>query len=91
MAEPENNVSVGAVDGLNGQIRAIQRHAYELHDVEHLRLKILPRTATGLKCPETNHSTFCSEDGFEDNWNCACIEHRLARRFPPLTQLGARR
>jgi transposase len=38
---PENNVSLGFVEGLNNKIRVLQRRAYGLRDPEYLRLKIL--------------------------------------------------
>ena len=38
---PENKVSLGFVEGLNGKIRVLQRRAYGLRDEEYLRLKIL--------------------------------------------------
>ena len=38
---PENNVSLGFVEGLNNKIRVIQRRAYGLRDEEYLRLKVL--------------------------------------------------
>lgn len=41
--QPENKVSLGFVEGLNNQIRVIQRCAYGLRDEEYLRLK-------GLTC-----------------------------------------
>jgi hypothetical protein len=39
--QPENKVSLGFVEGLNNNIRVIQRRAYGLRDEEYLRLKIL--------------------------------------------------
>ncbi len=39
--KPENQVSLGFVEGLNNKIRVIQRRAYGLRDEEYLRLKIL--------------------------------------------------
>ena len=39
--KPENNVSLGVVEGLNNKIRVIQRRAYGLRDEDYLRLKIL--------------------------------------------------
>ena len=39
--QPENKVSLGFVEGLNNQIRVIQRRSYGLRDEEYLRLKIL--------------------------------------------------
>ena len=39
---PENKVALGFVEGLNNQIRVLQRRAYGLRDEEYLRLKILP-------------------------------------------------
>jgi transposase len=38
---PENKVSLGFVEGLNNEIRVIQRRAYGLRDEEYLRLKVL--------------------------------------------------
>jgi transposase len=38
---PENKVALGFVEGLNNNIRVIQRRAYGLRDEEYLRLKIL--------------------------------------------------
>jgi len=38
---PENNVSLGFVEGVNNKIRVIQRRAYGLRDEEYLRLKVL--------------------------------------------------
>jgi transposase len=38
---PENKVSLGFVEGLNGKIRVLQRRAYGLRDEGYLRLKIL--------------------------------------------------
>jgi len=38
---PENKVSLGFVEGLNGKIRVLQRRACGLRDEEDLRLKIL--------------------------------------------------
>lgn len=40
-SRPENKVSLGFVEGVNNQIRVIQRRAYGLRDEEYLRLKIL--------------------------------------------------
>ncbi len=39
--QPENNVALGFVEGLNNKIRVIQRRAYGLRDEEYLRLKVL--------------------------------------------------
>ena len=39
--KPENKVALGFVEGLNNNIRVIQRRAYGLRDEEYLRLKIL--------------------------------------------------
>lgn len=39
--KPENNVSLGFVEGLNNTIRVIQRRAYGWKDEEDLRLKVL--------------------------------------------------
>ena len=39
--KPENKVSLGFVEGLNNEIRVIQRRAFGLRDKEYLRLKIL--------------------------------------------------
>ena len=39
--QPENNVSLGFVEGLNNKIRVLQRRAYGLRDEEYLRLKVL--------------------------------------------------
>jgi len=39
--KPENKVFLGFVEGLSAKIRVIRRRAYELHDEEYLRLKIL--------------------------------------------------
>ena len=39
--KPENNVSLGFVEGLNNKIRVFQRRAYGLRDDEYLRLKVL--------------------------------------------------
>lgn len=39
--KPENKVSLGFVEGLNNNIRVIQRRAYGLRDPEYLRLRIL--------------------------------------------------
>jgi transposase len=39
--KPENKVALGVVEGLNNNIRVIQRRAYGLRDEEYLRLKIL--------------------------------------------------
>ena len=39
--EPENNVSLGFVEGSNTKIRVLQRRAYGLRDEEYLGLKIL--------------------------------------------------
>src|SRR5918996_4091132 len=39
--KPENKVPLGFVEGLNNQIRVIQRRAYGLRDEEYLRLKVL--------------------------------------------------
>ncbi len=41
---PENKVSLGFIEGLNGKIRVIQRRAYGITDEEYLRLKILTCT-----------------------------------------------
>lgn len=38
---PENNVALGFVDGLNNKIRVLQRRAYGLRPEEYLRLKVL--------------------------------------------------
>jgi transposase len=38
---PENKVSLSFVEGLNNNIRVIQRRAYGLRDEEYLRLKVL--------------------------------------------------
>ena len=40
-SRPENKVSLGFVEGLNNNIRVIQRRAYGLRKEEYLRLKIL--------------------------------------------------
>jgi transposase len=37
----ENTVSLGVVEGVNNQIRVIQRRAYGLKDEEYLRLNVL--------------------------------------------------
>lgn len=42
--QPENQVSLGFVEGLNNKIRVIQRRAYGIRDEEYLRLKILTCT-----------------------------------------------
>src|SRR5262249_12616066 len=39
--KPENEVSLGFVEGLNNKIRVFQRRAYGLRDEEYLRLKVL--------------------------------------------------
>ena len=39
--KPENNVSLGFVEGLNNKIRVIQRRAYGVRDEAYLRLKVL--------------------------------------------------
>lgn len=39
--EPEINVALGFVEGLNNKIRVLQRRAYGLRDEEYLRLKVL--------------------------------------------------
>jgi len=39
--KPENKVSLGFVEGLNNNIRVIQRRTYGLRDEEYLRLKML--------------------------------------------------
>jgi transposase len=39
--QPENEVSLGFVEGLNNKIRVFQRPAYGLKDEEYLRLKVL--------------------------------------------------
>lgn len=39
--QPENQVPLGFVEGLNNKIRVIQRRAYGIRDEEYLRLKIL--------------------------------------------------
>jgi transposase len=46
--KPENKVSLGYVEGLNGKIRVIQRRAYGLRDEEYLRLKVLTCTLPEL-------------------------------------------
>jgi transposase len=46
--KPENKVSLGFVEGLNGKIRVIQRRAYGLRDEEYLRLKVLTSTLAEL-------------------------------------------
>ena len=38
---PENNVSLGVVEGLNNKIRVLQRRAYGYRDEEYLKLKII--------------------------------------------------
>lgn len=38
---PESKVALGFVDGLNNNVRVIQRRAYGLRDEEYLRLKVL--------------------------------------------------
>ncbi|MFH1618330.1 MAG: ISL3 family transposase, partial [bacterium] len=38
---PENKVSLGFMEGLNNKIRVIQRRAYEIKDLEYLRLKVI--------------------------------------------------
>ena len=54
--QPENKVSLGFVEGMNNNIRVIQRRAYELRDVKYLRLKILTcMLPCALKCPEITH------------------------------------
>ena len=42
--KPENKVALGFVEGLNNEIRVIQRRAYGLHDEEYLKLKVLTCT-----------------------------------------------
>ena len=39
--QPENQVALGFVEGLNNKIRVIQRRAYGLRDEQYLRLKVL--------------------------------------------------
>jgi transposase len=39
--QPENNLSLGFVEGRNNKIRVIQRRAYGLRDEDNLRLKVL--------------------------------------------------
>ncbi len=39
--KPENNVTLGFVEGLNNKIRVFQRRAYGLRDEDYLRLKVL--------------------------------------------------
>ena len=39
--QPENQVALGFVEGLNNKIRVIQRRAYGLRDQHDLRLKVL--------------------------------------------------
>ncbi|MCL5945962.1 MAG: transposase [Planctomycetes bacterium] len=39
--QPENQVALGFVEGLNNKIRVIQRRAYGLRDEPYLRLKVL--------------------------------------------------
>ncbi len=39
--DPDNEVPLGFVEGLNNKIRALQRRAYGFRDEEYLRLKIL--------------------------------------------------
>ena len=39
--QPENEVSLGFVEGLKNKIRVFQRRAYGLKDEEYLRLKVL--------------------------------------------------
>jgi transposase len=39
--KPENKVALGFVEGLNNEIRVIQRRSYGLRDEEYLKLKIL--------------------------------------------------
>jgi transposase len=46
--KPENKVSLGFVEGLNGKIRVIQRRAYGLRDEQYLRLKVLTCTLPEL-------------------------------------------
>jgi transposase len=38
---PENEVTLGFVEGLNNKIRVIQRRAYGLRDENYLRRKVL--------------------------------------------------
>ena len=38
---PESKVALGFVEGLNNNVRVIQRRAYGLRDEEYLRLKVL--------------------------------------------------
>jgi len=51
---PENKISLGMVEGLNGKIRVLQRRAYGYRDEEYLKLKIvaaflppLPKSGSG--------------------------------------------
>jgi transposase len=39
--QPQNKVPLGFVEGLNNQIRVLQRRAYGLRDEDDLRLKVL--------------------------------------------------
>ena len=39
--QPENNIALGFVEGLNNKIPVFQRRAYGLRDEEYLRLKVL--------------------------------------------------
>ena len=45
---PENQVSLGFVEGLNNKIRVIQRRAYGIRDEEYLRLKVLTCTLPAI-------------------------------------------
>lgn len=38
---PNNNISLGLVEGINNKVRVIQRRAYGIKDREYLKLKIL--------------------------------------------------
>ena len=39
--QPESKVALGFVEGLNNNVRVIQRRAYGLRDEEYRRLKVL--------------------------------------------------
>jgi transposase len=45
----DNKVALGFVEGLNNQVRAIQRRAYGLRDEEYLKLKVLTYMLPSLK------------------------------------------
>jgi hypothetical protein len=54
----ENKVALGFVEGLNNNVRVIQRRAYGLRDEEYLRLKILTCMLLGCE-PRPYIGTLC--------------------------------